>query len=203
MDDNDSQPSKVDDQTSRRRLPSMRTMSFNADALRIKRTRSKSECTNDSTMYDSDDNVSHQQHYRHTASDTTNNTLRRTRTGTFSSLLSGVQRRATSLIFSDAITRKYEENLMSMSLQDIDLESSKDETESEVIDQTNQDNSPVTRAVSQTDYLNRRLLDSFLSRINSMSSAIVDPTSEGNREVYTDDLLMDRILHRVENDADQ
>lgn len=183
-------PNKSNHDPIRRLNSSMQVMSFKADPLRIERARSKSECIN-STIYD---NINLNES-RYTAADTTNNCIKSNRPRTFSSLLSGVQRRATSLIFSDNVTRKYEENLMSSSLQNIGSECKKRDS----LDDFSNDNEssqnfgyPVNRDVSQIDHLNKRLLDSFLSRINSISP-----------EAYTDDLLMDRILHRVESNPEK
>jgi len=63
-------------------------------------------------------------------------------------------------------------------------------------------NSTASRETSQTDHLNKKLLNSFLTRINSVAATIIDPSGsgEGIGQVYTDDVMMDRILRRVEGD---
>ena len=55
------------------------------------------------------------------------------------------------------------------------------------------------RETSQNDHINKRLLSSFLTRINSMATNIMDPNGTGETvgQVYTDDVMMDRILRRV------
>ena len=170
-------------------VSSIRRMSLtNSDEVKHRRKRSSSECT-----LETNTNLNYQ-------NEIDNISLKPRTGGTFASLFSGVQRRATSLIFGDQLTRKYEENLMSASLHDVSMELQNQQ--SEPSDLTHGISfSESSRGVTQTDHLNKRLLDSFLSRINSISSAIVDPTGEndGANEVYTDDLLMDRILHRVES----
>lgn len=61
------------------------------------------------------------------------------------------------------------------------------------------------REISQTDHLNRKLLGSFLNRINSMASSFIDPSGTGQTlgQVYTDDVMMDRIIRRVESDSNE
>jgi len=57
------------------------------------------------------------------------------------------------------------------------------------------------REASQTDHINKRLLTSFLTRINSMATNFIDPSGTGENvgQVYTDDVMMDRILRRVDS----
>jgi hypothetical protein len=57
------------------------------------------------------------------------------------------------------------------------------------------------RETSQTDHINKRLLTSFLTRINSMATNFIDPSGTGENvgQVYTDDVMMDRILRRVDS----
>uniref|UniRef100_A0A7M5UML0 Uncharacterized protein n=1 Tax=Clytia hemisphaerica TaxID=252671 RepID=A0A7M5UML0_9CNID len=61
------------------------------------------------------------------------------------------------------------------------------------------------RETSQTDHINKRLLSSFLTRINSMATNIMDPNGTGDTvgQVYTDDVMMDRILRRVDSNSQQ
>ena len=57
------------------------------------------------------------------------------------------------------------------------------------------------REVSQTDHLNKRLLSSLLTRMNSFATNFIDPNGTGETvgQVYTDDVMMDRILRRVDS----
>lgn len=72
--------------------------------------------------------------------------------------------------------------------------------EAAATEDNNSDNSQ-SRETTQTDHLNKKLLDSFLTRINSMASNIFDPTGTGDTsgQVYTDDVMMDRILRRIDS----
>ena len=57
------------------------------------------------------------------------------------------------------------------------------------------------REISQTDHLNKRLLSSLLTRMNSFATNFIDPNGTGETvgQVYTDDVMMDRILRRVDS----
>lgn len=61
----------------------------------------------------------------------------------------------------------------------------------------------VTRETSQTDHINKRLLESFLTRINNVAATFIsgtdNPSVQSAPGVYTDDALMDHILRRVES----
>jgi len=117
--------------------------------------------------------------------------------GAFTSILSGVHSRARSWIFTDDVVRKDDNDIgkMSSSLQRLETT-----TTTESLPQilpADSSSMPVVseQSVTQTDQMNKRLLDSFLSRINTLSSTLISRNDDG--VIYTDDLLMDRILHRV------
>ena len=57
------------------------------------------------------------------------------------------------------------------------------------------------REITQNDHLNKRLLNSLLTRMNSFATNFIDPngTGEAVGQVYTDDVMMDRILRRVDS----
>lgn len=58
-----------------------------------------------------------------------------------------------------------------------------------------------THEITQNDHLNKKLLTSFLARINGVAEKIIDPSGKGETlgKVYTDDVMMDRILRRVDS----
>lgn len=70
---------------------------------------------------------------------------------------------------------------------------------------SNSASSDAPREISQTDHLNRKLLGSFLERINSMATSFIDPSGNGQTlgQVYTNDVMMDRIIRRVESDSNE
>ena len=79
----------------------------------------------------------------------------------------------------------------------------------EPMSQTDGNQASTTRETTQTDHLNKRLLDAFLSRLSNIAgvnnSGTVfkgDNEAESSGEystVYSDDLLMDRIYRRINN----
>lgn len=66
---------------------------------------------------------------------------------------------------------------------------------------TNLEETSSQREISQNDHLNKRLLSSLLTRMNSFATNFIDPngTGEAVGQVYTDDVMMDRILRRVDS----
>ena len=58
-----------------------------------------------------------------------------------------------------------------------------------------------THEITQNDHLNKKLLTAFLARINGVAEKIIDPSGKGETlgKVYTDDVMMDRILRRVDS----
>ena len=60
-----------------------------------------------------------------------------------------------------------------------------------------------THEITQNDHLNKKLLTSFLARINGVAEKIIDPSGKGETlgKVYTDDVMMDRILRRVDSNS--
>lgn len=66
-----------------------------------------------------------------------------------------------------------------------------------------QETSIPEREISQTDHLNKRLLSSLLTRMNSFATNFIDPNGTGETvgQVYTDDVMMDRILRRVDSSS--
>ena len=61
----------------------------------------------------------------------------------------------------------------------------------------------MTRETSQTDHINKRLLESFLTRINNVAATFISGADNHSVQsapgVFTDDALMDHILRRVES----
>lgn len=62
-------------------------------------------------------------------------------------------------------------------------------------------NNSSTHEITQNDHLNKKLLTTFLARINGVAEKIIDPSGKGETlgKVYTDDVMMDRILRRVDS----
>ena len=62
-------------------------------------------------------------------------------------------------------------------------------------------NNSSTHEITQNDHLNKKLLTAFLARINGVAEKIIDPSGKGETlgKVYTDDVMMDRILRRVDS----
>ena len=107
-----------------------------------------------------------------------------------------------------------EESISAQSLAEPDgLSMSTDshqESQDTVTDQSGMEQQPA-RETTQTDHLNKRLLDSFLSRLGNFAGVLTPGTvyhSEHANEneiqesgdystVYSDDLLMDRIYRRM------
>lgn len=138
-----------------------------------------------------------------------NEEYHRNNNGKFTGIISSVCQRAKSLVFSDETSRQYEEHLneiSSLPYNNTSIESNgrrmpdfSDDIRNKCIGGGGGGDFV---GVTQTDHLNKKLLTSFLHRINSVSSSIIDTTEQnGNGEVFThDDILMDTIIHRIQND---